>query len=139
MSLRRLVLVGFMAGVATSRSGACGPFFPDDALTQPRGILQPPLFHFEGELYQLRLPAYLGKSAPGTPAYTLDQEMIELEPLLPRWIPEKAARDPWVANYRRLRRSMLQWADRSAQPMQDSDANDIAPWPEVRGTLTEIV
>lgn len=64
--------------------------------------------------------------------------MLELEPLLPHWIPEKPAREHWVENYRRLRRSMLQWADRSAQAMQESDAADVASWSEVRGTLAEI-
>lgn len=138
MSLRGLVFGGLLAGFMVSRSLGCGPFFPEDALTNPRAILQPPLFHFEGELYQLRLPAYFGKSAPGTPAYTLEQEMLELEPLLPRWIPEKPARDQWMANYRRLRRAMLSWADRSAQAMQEPDATDVASWPEVRDTLAGI-
>jgi hypothetical protein len=116
---------------------ACGPFFPENALDQPRGILQPPLFHFASELSRLETQPRPGRQ-PGSPALTLDLEMAEMEQILEGRITNDT-RDAWLESYRSLRRSMLQSGDQSRQKMQASDAEVAAPWTIARQSLADII
>ncbi|TDU72892.1 hypothetical protein EI77_01358 [Prosthecobacter fusiformis] len=108
---------------------ACGPFFPENALDKPKGILQPPLFEFSGELYQLKDP-WLGEKLaarkPGSPAYTLDLEMAEMETVMQPRLPDEAARKVWLTAYRELRRTMIHHSDRSASSLTTQDREGIA-------------
>lgn len=116
---------------------ACGPFFPENALDQPRGILQPPLFHFASELRRLETRPRPGQQ-PGSPALTLDLEMAEMEQILQGRVANDT-RDAWLENYRSLRRSMLQSGDRSRQKMQARDAEVAAPWTIARQSLADLI
>ncbi len=114
---------------------ACGPFFPENALDQPRGILQPPLFHFASELNRLDISS-LPRHKPGSPALTLELEMAEMEEIVQGRTAD-TARPAWLERYRSLRRSMLQTGDQSRHKMLASDAEAAAPWQAVRQGLTE--
>ncbi len=108
---------------------ACGPFFPESALELPRGILKPPLFHFQSELNLTPLPPDVQPAhPPGTPAYTLDLEMMEMEQLMVA-LPE---RDAWLQRYRELRRAMLYEGDKSEHNMRQPDATAAVPWAKAR-------
>ena len=115
---------------------ACGPFFPDSALDQPRGILQPPLFLFQSELNQTALPPDIHLAhPPGTPAYTLDLEMAELR----QTMAGQPVDETWFERYRELRRAMLHAGDRSQHNMRPSDAVTGSPWPKLKRDLAEII
>ena len=128
-----MTLASALFGVATAL--ACGPFFPDNALDQPKGILQPPLFHFQSELNSLPLPEGISKHAPGTPAFTLDLEMAEIAEMMP----DRSEGDPWMARYRALRRSMISDGDASEQSMQKADSDAVVAWPKMRRDVAEII
>lgn len=117
---------------------ACGPFFPEDALDQPRGILQPPLFHFQSEVQSLPLPEGLSSHPPGTPAYTLDLEMSEMTEIMADRLPDPNAREVWMKRYRALRRAMIHAGDDSEQKMQKPDADAVLPWAKFRRDLANI-
>ncbi len=135
--MRHTVLASSVIGIATVF--ACGPFFPEDALDQPRGILQPPLFHFQSELNRLPLPDALAKHAPGTPAFTLDLEMAEMEEIMAARMPAQDEREAWFLRYRVLRRSMIHYGDDSEQKMQKGDAAAVVKWENLRRDLAEII
>ncbi len=104
---------------------ACGPFFPESALELPRGILRPPLFHFQSELNQTPLPPDVHLAhAPGTPSYTLDLEMMEMEALM-AGLPEL---NVWLQRYRELRRAMLYAGDKSEHSMREPDSTAAVSW-----------
>lgn len=115
---------------------ACGPFFPENALDQPKGILQPPLFHFQSELNSLPMPDGISKHAPGTPAFTLDLEMAEIADIVDLRMPE---RGEWMERYRSLRRSMIFYGDDSAQRMQTVDSDIVEVWTKVRRDFADII
>lgn len=103
---------------------ACGPFFPENALDKPKQVLQPPLFEFTGELYSLSdslLDVALGSRKPGSPAYTLDLEMTEMETVMKARIPDDSRRANWLKAYRALRASMIKEGDRSENALQAED------------------
>ncbi len=121
---------------------ACGPFFPEDALDKPRGILQPPLFHFTSELYLVPLPqgADIQSSAkPGTPAFTLDLEMQEMEGLAESMFPTADERQQWLGSYRQLRRAMIYGGDQSDQKMQPVDSTAAQPWTQAKDSLESVI
>jgi hypothetical protein len=130
---RRLLFVLVMLGTATVL--ACGPFFPEDALDQPRGILRPPVFHFQSELSRVPLPDGISRHPAGTPAYTLDLEMMEMEDIMSGRMPDKAAREAWMSRYRMLRRAMIHAGDDSEQKMQKADTDAVVPWAKAKADL----
>lgn len=114
---------------------ACGPFFPESALVPPRGILQPPLFHFQGELNQIPLPPdILPTHPPGSPAYTLDLEMAEMEQI----VADMPDRDAWLQRYRALRRAMLYAGDSSEHSMRQEDSTAAVNWSKAKRDLAEV-
>ena len=115
---------------------ACGPFFPDSALDQPRGILQPPLFLFESELNQTALPPDIHlEHPPGTPAYTLDLEMAELRETMAGQPVDEA----WFERYRDLRRAMLSEGDKSEHKMCPADAKSPSSWNSAQNDFAEVI
>lgn len=114
---------------------ACGPFFPGSALDQPRGILQPPLFHFQSELNFLPLPDKLVKAKPGTPAYTLELELAEVEEIMAA----HPDRDAWLEKYRDLRRAMIFLGDDSDQKMEQPERVAARGWESVKRDLESII
>lgn len=114
---------------------ACGPFFPENALDQPRRILQPPLFHFHSELNRLPLPETFSKHKPGTPAYTLDLEMAEMEEIMAA----HPDREKWLPCYRALRRAMIHAGDASNQKMRQADSDATLSWEKVKRDLDAII
>lgn len=103
---------------------ACGPFFPENALDKPKGVLQPPLFQFTGELYQLKhhlLDSALTKRQAGSPAYTLDLEMAEMEEIMKGRLSDETQRLSWLASYRDCRRAMILKGDESEHAMGEAD------------------
>ena len=114
---------------------ACGPFFPESALVPPRGILQPPLFHFQGELNQTPLPPDIRPThPPGSPAYTLDLEMAEMEQI----VADMPDRDAWLQRYRALRRAMLYAGDSSEHSMRQEDSTAAVNWSKAKRDLAEV-
>lgn len=130
---RHWVLVTSALGAVTVI--ACGPFFPENALDQPRRILQPPLFHFHSELNRLPLPEAFSKHKPGTPAYTLDLEMAEMEEIMAA----HPDRDTWMPRYRALRRAMIHAGDASNQKMRQADSDATLSWEKVKRDLDAII
>jgi hypothetical protein len=115
---------------------ACGPFFPENALDQPRGILRPPLFHFQSEMKQTTLPPDIHVTQPpGTPAFTLDLEMEELKQIMAG----QPVDDAWFARYRELRRAMLDESDKSQHSMRPEDAMRVPAWSKGKEALTEVL
>lgn len=115
---------------------ACGPFFPENALDQPRGILRPPLFHFQSEMKQTVLPPDVRvMNPPGTPAFTLDLEMEELKQTMAGQPVDEA----WFNSYRELRRAMLHDGDRSEHSMRAADDMARPPWSKVKQDLAKII
>lgn len=115
---------------------ACGPFFPENALDQPRGILRPPLFHFQSEMKQTALPPDVHVTQPpGTPAFTLDLEMEELKQIMAGQPVDEA----WFHSYRELRRAMLHDGDRSEHSMRAADDMARPPWSKVKQDLAKII
>jgi hypothetical protein len=115
---------------------ACGPFFPESALELPRGILQPPLFHFQSELNQTPLPADIHLAhPPGTPAYTLDLEMAEMEPLMAA----QPDREAWLLRYRELRRAMLHGGDKSEHNMRQPDSTTALSWTKAKSNVADVI
>ncbi len=115
---------------------ACGPFFPENALEQPRGILRPPLFHFQGELNQTALPPDIHLThPPGTPAFTLDLEMEELKQIMAGQPVDEA----WHNRYRELRRIMLDESDRSQHSMREKDAMSVPNWSVGKDSLAAVI
>ncbi|MFZ2276874.1 MAG: hypothetical protein WAW39_03705 [Prosthecobacter sp.] len=115
---------------------ACGPFFPENALDQPRGILRPPLFHFQSEMKQTALPPDVRvMNPPGTPAFTLDLEMEELKQIMAGQPMDEA----WFGSYRELRRAMLHDGDRSEHSMRPKDDMARPPWSKVKQDLAKII
>lgn len=115
---------------------ACGPFFPENALDQPRGILRPPLFHFQSEMKQTALPPDIRvMNPPGTPAFTLDLEMEELKQIMAGQPVDEA----WFHSYRELRRAMLHDGDRSEHSMRAADDMARPPWSKVKQDLARII
>ncbi|MCX6850847.1 MAG: hypothetical protein NTY98_18190 [Verrucomicrobia bacterium] len=115
---------------------ACGPFFPENALDQPRGILRPPLFHFQSEMKQTALPPdILVTQPPGTPAFTLDLEMEELKQIMAGQPVDEA----WFHSYRELRRAMLHDGDRSEHNMRPKDDMNTPAWSKVKQDLAKII
>lgn len=136
-SMSRWVIVSLTSGMAAVL--ACGPFFPEDALDKPSGILQPPVFHFRSELNRLPLPEKISSHPVGTPAYTLDLEMVEMAEIVLPLMPDTAARDSWLERYRSLRRAMIGSGDASKQQMVPSDKAATLPWSKARQDLTDII
>ncbi|MDI1314136.1 MAG: hypothetical protein PSV43_18390, partial [Prosthecobacter sp.] len=115
---------------------ACGPFFSESALEQPRGILRPPLFHFQSELNQTALPPDIHLThPPGTPAFTLDLEMEELKQIMAGQPVDEA----WYNRYRELRRIMLDESDRSQHSMRAKDALSVPNWAVGKDSLAEVI
>lgn len=115
---------------------ACGPFFPENALDQPRGILRPPLFHFQSEMKQSALPPDVHVTQPpGTPAFTLDLEMEELKQIMAGQPVDEA----WFDSYRELRRAMLHDGDRSEHNMRPQDDMNTPAWSKVKQDLAQII
>lgn len=115
---------------------ACGPFFPESALELPRGILRPPLFHFQSELNQTPLPPDVRPvHPPGSPAYTLDLEMAEMEQI----VAQKPDRDAWLQRYRVLRRAMLYAGDSSEHSMRQEDSTAAMNWAKAKRDLAEVI
>ena len=115
---------------------ACGPFFPESALVPPRGILQPPLFHFQGELNQIPLPPDIRPThPPGSPAYTLDLEMAEMEQI----VADMPERDAWLQRYRGLRRAMLSAGDSSEHSMRQEDSTAAMNWAKAKRDLADVI
>lgn len=115
---------------------ACGPFFPENALDQPRGILRPPLFHFQSEMKQTALPPDIHVTQPpGTPAFTLDLEMEELKQIMAGQPVDEA----WFESYRELRRAMLHDGDRSEHNMRPKDDMNTPAWSKVKQDLAKII
>jgi hypothetical protein len=115
---------------------ACGPFFPESALVLPRGILQPPLFHFQGELNQIPLPPDIHPTHPaGSPAYTLDLEMAEIEKI----VAEMPDCDVWLQRYRSLRRAMLYAGDSSEHSMRQEDSSAAVNWAKAKRDLSDVI
>lgn len=133
-SSRRWLCTSAMLGAVTVI--ACGPFFPDNALDQPRVILRPPLFHFQSELLQLAVPAdaHLAHEK-GTPAYTLDLEMAEIKEITAT----QSFPAGWLERYRELRRVMLDEGDQSAQNMKAADALNVPAWTNKKQEFEEII
>lgn len=131
---RRWLCTTAMLGAVTVI--ACGPFFPENALDQPRVILRPPLFHFQSELLQMAVPpdAHLAHEK-GTPAYTLDLEMAELKEMMAT----QSFPTGWLERYRELRRVMLDEGDQSAQNMKAADALNVPAWTKKKQELAEII
>lgn len=108
----------FALGVCGSAM-ACGPFFPETVLDQPRATLRPPIANFEAEVRQLVPPsappavappkAELSDNRPGPQgsleAAILDPEVAELEATLADQPEER--RRKLVKDYRALRAAML--------------------------------
>lgn len=136
-SMSRWVIVSLTSGMAAVL--ACGPFFPEDALDKPSGILQPPVFHFQSELNRLPLPEKISSHAVGTPAYTLDLEMAEMAEIVLPLMPDKPAREAWLERYRSLRRAMIGSGDDSKQRMVQADKAATLPWSKARQDLTDII
>lgn len=130
---RRWVFLVAPLGAATVI--ACGPFFPENALDAPRRILQPPLFHFHSELNRLPLPDTLSKHKPGSPAYTLDLEMAEMEEMMAAY-PD---RESWLSRYRSLRQAMIHAGDASNQKMRQADADAAPSWEKAKRDLDAII
>lgn len=115
---------------------ACGPFFPESALELPRGILRPPLFHFQSELNQTPLPPDVRPvHPPGSPAYTLDLEMAEMEQI----VADMPDRDAWLQRYRALRRAMLFAGDRSEHSMRQEDSTAAMNWAKAKRDLAGVI
>jgi hypothetical protein len=102
----------------------CGPFFTENMLDQPRGIAQLPAFDFISEFRKLKHPATSGLnpgSTAGSPAYTLELEMREMEGLVRSRITDEAARSAWLDDYRALRAGMLDSSDKSEFVMSSQE------------------
>lgn len=98
---------------------ACGPFFPETVLDQPRATLRPPIVNFEAEVRQLAAPSTPPPVAPPKTGLSddgprswrslateiLNPEVEELEKSLSS-LPE-ARRRKLVEDYRALRAAML--------------------------------
>jgi hypothetical protein len=98
---------------------ACGPFFPDTMLDQPRATLRPPIVNFEVEVRQLAAPSAPPTVAPPTTTLSaespsayrsiaseiLDPEIKELEGALAGLSEDR--RRKLVEDYRALRAAML--------------------------------
>lgn len=136
-SMSRWLIVSLTTGMAAVL--ACGPFFPEDALDKPSGILQPPVFHFQSELNRLPLPEKISSHAVGSPAYTLDLEMAEVTEMMTPLMPDAAAREAWLARYLTLRRAMIYCGDDSAQKMRQADSDAAVKWDKIRQDLREII
>lgn len=121
---------------------ACGPFFPENALDKPQGILQPPMFHYLGEFYKLEHPwlgeALAGRKA-GSPAITLDLEMAEMEKIMAERLPAEAERQTWLEDYRDLRRAMIGFGDVSAYALHHEDRQAAKPLVGVQAEAARIL
>jgi len=128
--------LGASVALGAFTSIACGPFFPESALELPRGILQPPLFHFQSELNKTPLPPEIRPShPPGSPAYTLDLEMAEMEQI----VAEMPDRDAWLPRYRVLRRAMLYAGDSSEHNMRQEDSTAVVNWSKAKRDLADVI
>lgn len=121
---------------------ACGPFFPENALDKPKGILQPPMFHYLGELYKLENPwlgeVLAGRKA-GSPAITLDLEMAEMEEVMAGRLSVEAERRAWLADYQEMRRAMIGRGDVSAYALQHEDRQAAKPVSAVQADSPRIL
>lgn len=127
--------IGWMGLLCLAPTFACGPFFPENALDKPKGILQPPVFQFTGELYQLKhglLDSALAERQAGSPAYTLDLEMAEMEGMMKDRQPDETTRRTWLAGYRDLRRAMILQGDLSEHAMSKGDREKARPLQAVK-------
>src|SRR4051794_6135656 len=110
----------------------CGPFFPENMLDQPRGILRPPAFDFISEFRKLQLPSPakgVSQRPIGSPAYTLDLEVEEMERVMRNRIADDTERSKWLADYRLLRAGMLDNSDKSEFTMREPDrAQAVEGW-----------
>ncbi len=134
--------IGWMGLLCLAPTFACGPFFPENALDKPKGILQPPVFQFTGELYQLKhglLDSALVERQAGSPAYTLDLEMAEMEGMMKDRQPDEATRRIWLAGYRDLRRAMILQGDLSEHAMSKEDREKVRPLEAVRNESQKIL
>lgn len=139
MPLLRRCRSGWLLLAGTGAVFACGPFFPENALDQPRRILQPPRFHLVSELGKLP-PGVTGLKAgeAGGRAWTLELEMAEMRELVAGLLPE-AERAPWLARYEELRVAMLAAGDASPQAMKARPVGHGAqPWAQARTRLAEL-
>lgn len=142
-------LLGWMGLLGLVPLLACGPFFPENALDKPKGVLQPPLFQFTGELYQLKhdlLDSALAARQAGSPAYTLDLEMAEMEEIMKERLSDETQRLSWLASYRGCRRAMILKGDESQHAMGKTDRESAGSlesiqkdWGKVLGAVPEDV
>jgi hypothetical protein len=114
--------------IPTFRGTGCGPFFPENILDEPRGILRPPAFDFISEFRKLKHPALkngvTGRPI-GSPAYTLDLEMQEMAVIMRDRITDEGVRTAWLGNYRGLRAGMLESTDKSEYPLRSEDLDKV--------------